>query len=66
MKPNEDRIKPSKKYPSMYHFKQKNGRWSKDYYGKTRALDYSRVEVVEAKVVGQLPYESTARARLRF
>lgn len=50
-------LRPSE-HEGMYHYKQKNGRWSKDFYNKTRAYDYYRSEKglrVESIRYGQLP-----------
>jgi hypothetical protein len=49
------------KYPEMYYFKQKTGRWSKDFVNLTRASWSGMVEqnlLVGAKVVGNLPFRA--------
>jgi hypothetical protein len=42
-------------YKGMYYYKSK-GRWSKDFYNKTRAVYYSLEAIEKPKKVGQLPH----------
>lgn len=49
-------LREHKKYPNMFYYKKPNGRWSKDFYSKTWAIENMRYDQDEEKTKNTLKW----------